>query len=153
MPVITRSMTTKPVAVARMRTLAAEKAALAAAEKAALVALAAAEENRHREDERVFRETIDILMGESAQARTNKERMGVITRFYKLINSDLTTIYHRNPDSWIKFVIAVHIKVADLVYDLEQHHTEATDPMTAEYTRELVTAHNNLARLIGHHLV
>ena len=151
MPVITRSMTTKPVAVARMRPLAAEKAALAAAEKAALVALA--EENRHREDERVFRETIDILMGESAQARTNKERMGVITRFYKLINFDLTTIYHRNPDSWIKFVIAVHIKVADLVYDLEQHHTEATDPMTAEYTRELVTAHNNLARLIGHHLV
>ena len=151
MPVITRSMTTKPVAVARMRPLAAEKAALAAAEKAALVALA--EENRHREDERVFRETIDILMGESAQARTNKERMGVITRFYKLINFDLTNIYHRNPDSWIKFVIEVHIKVADLVYDLEQHHTEATDPMTAEYTRELVTAHNNLARLIGHHLV
>lgn len=154
MPVTTRSMTAVPKAKATnhkdniqrvsrfgtMPNLAAEKAAVTA------------EVNKRREHERVFKETVDYLVDRGIEGRTKTDHIGVVTQLYKLINSDLPTIYRKNPDLWFKFVVAIHSQTTDLLDEFVQHHREVSEPIVKECEDELRAAQMNMAQLIQQRL-
>jgi hypothetical protein len=155
MPVTTRSMTAVPKATPKdniprairygpMQKLAAEKAALADA--------VTAEVNKRREHERVFKETVDSLVDRGIEGRTKTDHMGMVTQLYKLINSDLPTIYRKNPDSWFNFVVAIHSQTTDLLDDFVRHHREVSEPIAKECEDELRAAQMNMAQLIKQRL-
>jgi hypothetical protein len=156
MPITTRSMTAVPKATNPkdniQRTIRFGTMQKLAAEKAALAAAVTAEVNKRREHERVFKETVDYLVDRGIEGRTKTDHMIVVTQLYKLINSDLPTIYRKNPDLWFRMVVAIHSQSTDLINDFTQHHLEVSEPIVKECEDELRAAQMNMAQLIQQRL-
>lgn len=123
-----------------------------AAEAAALLVVVNAEVENRCKCEHRFKDAVTFHANKCDAATTKLERLEVITQLYRIVNSDLPTIYHKNPDIWFRMVVAFHTNSTSLLNEFESHLYPGSEPIITQCHDELRNAKTNMYRLIKHHM-